>query len=532
MNDLPANVSDALRRRVEADGDEPFVRLGGEWATTKELDAKANDVAGALSKLGVVKGDRVAILLPNRFEIIDLVFGCARLGAIEVPLNAWLKGDFLKYQLADCQASVLICDTAGLGSAAPLLGETSIEHVLCVDESEDPPEGVTVLDYHSLVAEKVTPPEVEIATSDIMAIIYTSGTTGMPKGCMLSHGYFVAGPSGQIERGWVTPGDRTFTSWPLFHTSGQVIALMVSLLVPRGSVVFTEQFSASSYIDEARDAGATVLAGVGFMGSAIMATPERDDDKNNDFRLAIWIPMAPADQIAFEERFDTAVVAESYGQTECFPVTMSELTSGRQRATIGTPSPSFEVRLVDDDDNDVPVGEPGEIVVRPKRPYVMFSGYWGKPEATVQASRNLWHHTGDLAKQNEAGQFLFVDRKKDALRRRGENISSVELEAAIMAAEGVEAVAVCAVPSDMTEDDVKAVLVAGEGVELEPETLFAFFKENLPYYAIPRYVHVREELPANALGRVMKHVLRDEGVTDAMWDFTALGFTISREEQR
>ncbi len=532
MSELPPNVSEALKRRVAADGDAPFVRLGGDWVTTRQLDERAEHVAGALAGIGVTKGDRVALLLPNRFEIIEMVFGCARVGAVEVPLNAWLKGDFLKYQLADCRASVLVTDSAGFESAAPLLTETDITQVICVDEVDAAACPVPVLDYQTLVAEKRAAPDVEIESSDIMAIIYTSGTTGMPKGCMLSHGYFLAGPSGQIERGWVTPGDRTFTSWPLFHTSGQVIALMVSLLVPEGSVVFTEEFSASGYIDEARDAGATVLAGVGFMGSAIMATPPKDNDTDNDFRLAIWIPMKPDDQLAFEERFDTQVVAESYGQTECFPVTMSELTAGRERSTIGTPSPSFEVRLVDDNDEDVPVGEPGEIVVRPTLPYVMYSGYWEKPEATVAAWRNLWHHTGDLARQNDQGQFLFVDRKKDALRRRGENVSSVELEAAIMALDGVAAVAVCAVPSSMSEDDIKAVLVAEEGATLEPESVFAFFEEKLPYFAIPRYVHVRSELPANALGRVMKHVLRDEGVSDDMWDFEALGMTVSKDKKR
>ncbi len=524
-------MSEALKRRVETDGDAPFVRLGGDWVSTRELDAKADDVAGALAGLGVGKGDRVALLLPNRFEIIEAVFGCARAGIVEVPLNAWLKGEFLRYQLSNSRASVLITDAAGLASAAPLLGETEVEHVICVDDVEAP-DGLTILDYHELVAEKKTPPEVTIETSDLMTIIYTSGTTGLPKGCMLSHGYYIAGPSGQIERGWVTPGDRVFTSWPLFHTSGQVIALMVALLTPGGSVVFTEEFSASQYIDQARDADATVLAGVGFMGNAILAQPPKDNDKDNKFRLAIWIPMRPSDQEAFEERFGTSVVAESYGQTEAFPVTMANLDSDRQRATIGTPSPSFEVRIVDDYDNDVEPGQPGEIIVRPKRPFVMFSGYWDNAEATVAASRNLWHHTGDMAKQNDVGQLIFVDRKKDALRRRGENISSMELEAAIMALDGVAAVAVCAVPSDMGEDDVKAVLVKEEGAELEPEAVFGFFEDNLPYFAVPRYVHLRDELPANALGRIMKHMLRDEGVTDEMWDFTALGLTVSGEKRR
>jgi crotonobetaine/carnitine-CoA ligase len=190
------------------------------------------------------------------------------------------------------------------------------------------------------------------------------------------------------------------------------------------------------------------------------------------------------------------------------------------------------VRLVDDDDRDVLVGAVGEIVIRPREPDRMFMGYWNQPEATLAAFRNLWHHTGDSGKADEDGFITFVDRKKDALRRRGENVSSMEVEAALLGLPAVERAAVCAVPSELTEDDIKACVVLRAGATLTPQEFFDFARATLPYFAVPRYVEVLEALPQNAMGRIMKHVLRERGVTDATWDLDALGLVIARDERR
>jgi crotonobetaine/carnitine-CoA ligase len=353
---------------------------------------------------------------------------------------------------------------------------------------------------------------------------------------MLSHGYYVAGPRALLECGWVERGDRIFTTWPLFHSSGQVVALMTAL-VADGSVVFEPQFSATTFLARAAEEQATVLAGVGFMGLALLTQPPSPADRGHGVRRSFWIPMAPAQQVAFEERFGIPVLAEAFGQTECFPISMAPAEghgdgTPRARHTLGPPTAHYEIKLFGDDDTEVPPGVAGEICVRPKTPGVMFSGYWNKPEETVAAWRNLWHHTGDMARLDDAGRLVFVDRKKDALRRRGENVSSLELEAAILAHPGVAAVAVCAVPSALGEDDIKACIVPAPGASLEPGELFEFFKATLPYFAVPRYVQVRDALPVNALGRVMKHVMRNEGVPEGTWDFEALGLTVARTERR
>jgi crotonobetaine/carnitine-CoA ligase len=347
---------------------------------------------------------------------------------------------------------------------------------------------------------------------------------------MLPNGYYIAlgRAFGQAE--WMIPGDRAYTSYPLFHTSGQAVALM-SALVNDASIAYAAEFHASTFIREAADEQATMVWGVGPMGMAILAQPPSADDRKCPLRLAVWLPMGADEQAEFEKRFATPVVSESFGQTECIPATISPLHH-RVPGTAGKPMPYLEIQTVDDDDSPVPVGEAGEIVIRPKESGVMFQGYWRNPEATVHAFRNLWHHTGDLGRFDEDGVLHFVDRKKDALRRRGENVASFELEAAIAVHPDIARVAITSVGSPLGEDDIKASIVCHPGREVTPDGLFQFFKQNLPYYAIPRYVELRDSLPTNALNRIMKFVLRDEGIPDGAWDFEALGLAVGRDERR
>jgi len=234
----------------------------------------------------------------------------------------------------------------------------------------------------------------------------------------------------------------------------------------------------------------------------------------------------------FLERFGAVVLSQLYGQTECGAITYARLSEERPLGSIGRPAPYLDVRLHDDDDHDVPTGSVGEIVVRPRVPHALYLGYWDKPAATVEAWKNLWHHTGDYGRADENGFITFVDRKKDALRRRGENVSSQELERAIIAHPAIAEAAVIGVPSPMTEDDIKACVVLVEGASVAPEELFSFFKEALPYFAIPRYVEVVDELPKNATLRVMKHLLREKGVTEETWDLEAMGFGVGRDARR
>ena len=526
-------IGETLRDRANAKRNVDFVRCCGPWLTYEELDEITDRLAAGLAASGVAKGDRVVILMQNRQEMLELIFALAKLGAVQVPINFWLKGEFLRYQLVDCDARVMVVDAKGFLSASPLISSTEIRQVIVVDELDPVVCDAEVIRYTTVRDVSAGFPDVSVSQHDIASILYTSGTTGMPKGCMLSQGQYIQTATAYGDSEWVIPGDRMFTAYQLFHTSGQVIALM-GALVCGASICFEKEFHASTFMARAREEQATVLCGVGPMGMAILAQPESADDASRHFRMSSWIPMDPGDQARFSGRFNTEVMSEGYGQTECSPVTSSALRGKRKRTSAGKPASFLEVKILDDDDREVPVGTTGEIAMRPLKPDVIFAGYWRKPEATVEAFRNLWYHTGDCGVADEDGFITFVDRKKDALRRRGENVSSFQLEATLCQHPAILRAAVCALPSPLGEDDIKATLVCEPSVDRpDPAELFDFMKRNLPFFAIPRYIEFRDDLPSTAAtGRVMKFLLREEGVTEATIDFEALRLTVPREERR
>jgi crotonobetaine/carnitine-CoA ligase len=531
----PVAVGEVLRRRAAGAPDAEFVQVGGgSWQTYGALDEQSDRLAAGLAQVGVARGDNVAVVLPNRLEYVQQFFALAKLGAVQVPLNTFLRGEFLHYQIEDSESSTIITDTAGLAAVLPLLPRLSrLKRIVLVDPPRaEQPAGVDLHGFDDLLACDGGGFSAPVPRgADLCTILYTSGTTGMPKGCMISHGYYAAMAGAFTEAGWLAEGDRLHTAVKLFHTFGQVVSLS-GALAAGASVSFEEEFRASTFLARAREERANVLYGVGAMGAALLAQPPGPGEREHDVRMALWVAMPAHMQEAFEKRYGIRVTAEIFGQTESIVVSISPVGEKRKPGTAGRPSPYFDVRIVDDDDQELPVGEVGEIVVRPKRPNGMFSGYWRKPEATVEVSRNLWHHTGDFGRLDDEGYLSFVDRKRDAVRRRGENVSSFEVEQALMAHPGIAAVAVHAVPSALTEDDIKACIVPAEGAALEPAELFGFFKEQLPYFAIPRYVQLVTELPVNVMGRMQKFKLREIGITADTWDLEALGLVVQRTERR
>ena len=519
-------VPERLRYWARTDPDRPFLRCGPDWLSYAEVDSRTDALAGGIAALGVAKGDRVAVVLPNRLEYLLTFFALAKLGAIQVPINPYLKGEFLRHQLADSAAVTLIGDAPALAQLARLSSVLpALRTAVAVGEVDEAP--AATVPFDELATSGRPAPAVTIEPSDLLAVMYTSGTTGLPKGCMLSHGYYLAMPWPWFQNGWLQPGDRTLTAMPLFHIGGQGIALMPVLLAGN-SIAFLEQFSASGFLEQARQTEATVGFGVGPMGMAMLASPPSASDRDHPLRLGVWVPMPIPSQDAYAERFGVQVISETYGQTECNPITGSPIDRHpSKRASLGRPNPSLEVRLLDDDGAEVPTGQVGEIAIRAREPEVMFAGYWNRPPAGDRA----WHHTGDLARGDEDGYLYFADRKSDSMRRRGENISSLEVEAAVLAHPKIAAVAVHAVPSPLGEDDVKACVVLVDGEAFEAEELHTFLRETLPYFAVPRYVEFLEVLPLTPTGRVQKHVLRTRDNAGA-WDFEQLGLTIARSDRR
>lgn len=525
-----------LEWRANTSPDRRYLSICGREYTFGEMDQRARQLAGGLYELGVRPGDRVAWLSANRAEVVELLFALAKLGAIQVPLNAFLKGSFLAHPLEQSGASVLVGDAAGVDAVASVLD--TLPALRTVVAIEGRPEGlswprtVDVVDFDRVSHSVAVAPELSLDPGDTAAIMFTSGTTGLPKGCVLTHGYFRRNVAAFGAGMGVEASDVVYTSLPLFHMAAQVSTLF-SPLVFGTQAVIDDQFSAGGFMSRAAEVGATISVAIGAMGQALLSTVPSAADRAHSLRAMVMIPMAPEDQARFEERFGIEAWSEVYGQTECIPICCTPRTSAaRDRAGCGAPMDDLEVALVDDHDQPVAAGEIGEIVVRPRGRFAMFEGYWNMPVETLAAFRNLWYHTGDYGRLLPSGQLTFVDRKKDALRRRGENISSFELETAIAHHPAVAEVAVHAVPSEMTEDDVKACIVLRPAADVEPQELFDFFSDNLPFYAIPRYVEFVDMLPRTATGRVMKHELRARSVSEVTWDFEQLGIRVAGDKRR
>jgi carnitine-CoA ligase len=505
--------------------------------TFAEMDGMADRVHAGFAAIGARSGDRVATLAPNRIELLELFHGLARAGVVQVPLNAYLKGTFLRHQLGQSRSRVLVVDRQGRAAIEPLLAELpDLETIVHLDEPDR--ELVARSGRREIRYAEVTPvgehrAAADVSAGDTLAIIYTSGTTGLPKGCVLSHGYYCRCGELNAAALELTDEDVLFASLPLFHGGGLLIVLMGALY--RGVPArFESSFSASAFFGRASATGATVAIGVGAMGAALLACQPGTADRQHRLRTMMVAPMAPEAQNRFRDRFGIEPWTEVFGQTECMPITMTPLSSpSRDPAGCGLPAPDLDVALLDDAGDPVPDGAVGEICVRPVDDhYAMFDGYW-TPDGRVTAPLvDGWNHTGDSGRRLPSGSIAFVDRKKDSIRRRGENVSSVELEAAINAHPDVVECAVHAVPSDMADDDIKACLVLAEGAGFDAVEFFAFARAALPYFAIPRYVEVVAQLPRNAVGRVMKHVLREAPHTVATVDLQALGLTVARTDRR
>jgi len=526
--DRPTSLFQVLDAQADALGDRIFLNVDEDAISYAGLRERSERFAGGLQQLGLDRGDRVAVLTENSIELVITLFACARLGLVLVPLNMYLRGEFLRFQLAKSGAAAAVVDAPGLEAVRAIERPPSLRHLIVTSAAAA--DGELVFD-----ALAQTPPvtdRVSLSSSDQAAIMFTSGTTGMPKGCVLPHGVFTRWHPVHQEAGYILPGDVMITPSPMFH-QGFLGAMLTPALWSGASVYAMRQFRAATFMATAREVGATVIYAVGTIGMLLLTQPPGPGDADpGKLRVALLPPMPPASQRAFEERFNLPVVADSYGQTEVLVIGMSSVDGPRKPGSAGRPAPHVEVAVVDDDDDILPTGQVGEIVVRPRVSDTFFSGYWDEPAATLATWRNLWHHTGDLGRQDQDGTLWILDRKKDAIRRRGENVSSVELENAIRMHPLVKEVAVHAVPSDIGDDDIKACMVLQPESTLEPEELFAYFKRTLPYFAVPRYVEFLPALPVNAVGRVTKVTLRERGLTTTTLDLEALGLVVERTERR
>jgi len=521
-------LNTVLRHHARNQPDAPFLvtpEEGLQW-TYAEILGSAERIAGALTKSGAEHGDRLIIMAANSSRLVRSWFAAAVGGLVEVPINTNYEGEFLRHQVVTVRARWAVIDDAFAERFVAIAEHArGIEHFWVIDTGRGA-EAVELLRRNGWAAdiwdELEDGPVLDLPSpkpQDLGAIFFTSGTTGPSKGVAMPHSqlYFFAQIVVCLTR--LTAEDRYLTTTPLFHGNAQFMAVYPAL-VAGASAVVRPKFSASRWIDHVRDSGVTVTNFVGVMMDFAWKQPPRENDLDNKLRAVYAAPTASSIVEEFKKRYGIEAFVDAFGLTEtCAPI-MSPYGEPRPDGAAGLQNADwFDIRLVDPEtDREVPVGEIGELVVRPRFPGTCSNGYYGMPEKTVEAWRNLWFHTGDALRKDEDGWFYFVDRYKDALRRRGENISSYEVEQAILGHPAVTECAVIGVPAGVEagEDEVLAAIVASEPVP--PREILDWCKGRIPEFAIPRFVRFVDALPKTPSEKVRKAALREDGITSDTFD--------------
>ena len=508
-----------LRRQAERFGGRRLAVIGETvWSFAQALDHAAT-TGGKLAAAGIRQGDRVAILCGNRPEFLEIFLGCAWIGAILVPINIAAKGPQVQYVLGNCGARLLVVEDALAGALdfADLAG-LPLETIWRIGSTAN--ETVQGRPCEPLPAAGTPVAEAPLRPGDTIALIYTSGTTGPSKGVCCPHAQYFWWGAQSAEALRVRQGDVLFTTLPLFHINA--LNTFAQALLTGSTYVLEQRFSASGFWPAVVKHGATVTYLLGAMVPILLARGPSPQEREHKVRIALG-PGVPAHLHAtFLERTGVALL-EAYGSTETNFVLGRSLADQRGGA-MGRVRDGFEARVVDAEDNSLPDGEAGELVLRAHEPFAFATGYFGMPEKTVEAWRNLWFHTGDRVVRDADGYFRFVDRLKDAIRRRGENISSFEVEQVLASHPEIEMAAVYPVQSGLAEDEVMAAIVLRPGSDLAPLALLEFCRPRLPYFAVPRFVDFVADLPRTENGKVQKYKLREAGVTQTAWDCEAYGY--------
>jgi carnitine-CoA ligase len=496
--------------------------VAGERLSFGQAAAEVDRVAGWFASIGVTPGDRVAVMVGGGLDFVRIWLGLGRLGAIGVLLNTELSGAFLRHPLRDCGATLAVVD-ASLHEvfAEAARGSDTPTRAVVIGSIEGGPVAdtpIALLPWGEWT--DATPFDGPMPSArDIACVMYTSGTSGPAKGVLMPHAHCFLYGRGTIDSVELESSDRYYIVLPLFHANGLLMQLGATLIAGCAAIV-RPRFSASAWLDDIRRHGATITNCLGALAAFVIARPPTAHDRDHRLRVLKNAPNSPEHETVFRARFAVPEVASGYGMTECNIPVWGRLGRSAPGAAGFVYDRFFEVVIADPvTDRPLPPGEVGEILVRPKVPFGFMAGYHGMPAKTVEAWRNLWFHTGDAATMTADGLVTFVDRIKDCIRRRGENISATEVEAVIAPLAGVLEVAAYAVPSDIPggEDEVMLAVVADPGVTLSPGAVLVHADTVLPRFARPRFVAMVEALPKTATGKVQRAVLRQRGAAGA-WD--------------
>ena len=484
----------------------------------------SGQVASHFHNLGVRSGDSVIVMLPNDLDFVAVWLGLARLGAVAVLLNTELIGSFLEHQIVDSGAGMAVVAEPMLSRVIEISDRVpSLRSIVVAGASRWLDARDTRVQLSSLTEWRTCQAYSGAAprACDIAHIMYTSGTTGPAKGVLMPHAHCFLYGLGAIDNLDLNADDRYYVTLPLYHANG-LFMQVYACLIAGATVVLKSRFSAQDWLPDIRRHRATLTNTLGVVAPFIFAQPHSKGDADHQLRAIVAAPNPTELQEIWQHRFGLSNVLSGFGMTEVnIPVW------GR----VGVVSPPgaaglvynryFEVQIVEpDSDIARPVGEVGEIVVRPKAPFGFMAGYHGLPEQTVEAWRNLWFHTGDAGFMDQHGFLYFVDRIRDCIRRRGHNISSVEIENALLAMPGIVEVAAYGVPSEMSggEDEVMVTVVKAPGKSLTPEDIWSFADAHLPRFAKIRYINFVDSLPKTSTGKVRKTEIRSLGIPSDAWD--------------
>jgi crotonobetaine/carnitine-CoA ligase len=523
-------ITGLLDARCEERPDQACLVVRDEVITYAQLRDRTIAAAGALVGLGLQAGETVAIFANTYPSWIYLFLGAARLGALAVPLNTAYRGSFLSTPLRTSGCRIALVEDALLERVAAVASDVpELQTVIVQRTGAGPTPDVPwhVEDSAVLTAADPPPPASlhRPQWKDPVCVLFTSGTTGPSKGAVISHQYVAAAATTMVDSWHLAEGEVLYAPLPLFHISS--VASVVCPIVAGATGLLDPVFSVHECWNRVRDYDARGILLAGVMVNMLWNLPEDPRDAELPLRFISAAPIPRGLHHRIEERYNLTVLT-SYGMTEALPMVLYGLGDEIREGATGRAQSNFEVLVLDEDDRAVAPGQVGEICCRPRSAHVMFDGYFGRSETTVERWRNLWFHTGDMGRMDEDGHLTFVDRNKDAIRRRGENISSFEVEQTLLRHPAIAEAAAVAIPSALGEDDVKVVVSLKTGSTLEIPALMDYCVEHLPYFAVPRYVELVEALPMNPTGKVLKTELRSSGVTASTWDREQAGYVVRR----
>lgn len=520
-----------LTLQAEQAGDTEYLITDEKRLTFADTEKLANSVAAGLAELGVNKGDRVAFYLDSGIETVVIALATNKLGAVWVPINTDYKGAWLKETIERSRCKVLITE-APLQDRIALVSESlGDEKIVVIGAAED----VVLKDavtYDFLCDHSPLEPNYDdMDYGDTCAILWTSGTTGKSKGVLQSHNCWLRPIADAASICFDSQeGDVIYNVLPLFN-SGAWITSVFRALYEGIPVVLEKRFSVTTFWDRVKHFGATQTFTLGAMHMFLWGAPASEDDRDNPLRVAQMIPMPEQLAGPFSERFGIKLLPMGYGQSECMCIcTPANNEDKIPFSSLGLPLEDMEIALLDDDNNVVGPGEIGEMCLKPLKPHVFFNGYFDDPEAMEKAFTGDYYHTGDLGRQDENGNFWFIDRKSDALRYAGRNISSMQVEMVLRKHPAVKDVAAFGIPSEDVagESEMKINLVLAPDANVTHEEIAKFINENAPYYFVPQYLEFVETLPYTPTNKVQKFKLREQGVTENTWKLKESDFKVER----